>query len=125
MVVFDAVAAGPFFFTERSALALASVDADELLLPGVGSGVDAVTFAVFVTVVPLTIEPLNFTVTLNVAVAPAGNDAIVQVTVAPVVQVNVGPVICDSETNVVPAGRTSVSATFAASDGPAFATAIA
>ena len=69
------------------------------------------TFAVFVTVVPFVSEPLNATVTLNVADAPAANVAIEQVTVAPVVQVNVGPFVCDSETNVVPAGSVSVSVT--------------
>src|SRR5438067_9553593 len=108
MVVFDGVVAGPLLVTERSALALTSVDA-ELLFPGVGSGVVEATVAVLVTVVPFAIEPLNVTVTVKAAAAPAGNEAMVQVTVGPVVQVKVGPLVCDSETNVVPAGSTSVS----------------
>src|SRR5437868_2122834 len=85
VTVSDGVVAGPLLVTERSALALTSVDA-ELLFPGVGSGVVEATVAVLVTVVPFAIEPLNVTVTVKAAAAPAGNEAMVQVTVGPVVQ---------------------------------------
>ena len=112
--------AGPLFVTERSAFALTSVEAVDELLLGFESGVVDVTLAVFITIVPFVSEPLNVTVTLNVADAPAAKVAIEQVTVAPVVQVNVGPFVCDSETNVVPAGRVSVSVTEAAFEGPRF-----
>src|ERR1043165_2979577 len=124
MVVFDGVVVGPLFVTERSALALTSVGADDVLFPGVGSGVVVVTVAVFVTVVPLTIDPLKATVRLNVALVLGASVAIEQVTVGPVVQVKIGPFVCDSETKVVPAGSTSVIVTEAASEGPAFATTI-
>src|SRR5205814_1651529 len=118
------VAPGALFVTVRSALALTSVEAVDELLLGFESGVVDVTFAVFITVVPFVSEPLNVTVTLNVADAPAAKVAMEQVTVAPVVQVNVGPLVCDSETNVVPAGSVSVSVTEAASEGPRFWSAI-
>ena len=114
--------AGPLFVTERSAFALTSVEAVDELLLGFGSAVVDVTFAVFITVVPLTIDPLNVTVTLKTAVAPLGNEAIEQLMTAPVVQVNVGPLVCDSDTNVVPAGSVSVIVAFVASEGPPFAT---
>ena len=59
---------------------------------------------------------------MNDALPPEMSVAMLQETVAPVVQVKAGPVFCTSETNVVPAGRTSVQVTLVASDGPAFAT---
>lgn len=123
-MVFDGVNVGPFFVTLRSALAPTVVDAEEVLLLTFVSGVDEATFAVFVKTVPFGVAGGMLAVTLNVAEAPAASEAIEQVTVAPVVQVNTGPVVCDSETNVIPAGSVSLIVTFAASEGPAFATTI-
>lgn len=90
-----------------------------LLAPfgSLGDAIDAV-FATLPTAVGSTC-----TTRLNAAVAPAANDAIVQVTVplapgAGVAHVNAGPLVWVSDANVVPDGSGSVSATVTASDGP-------
>ena len=106
--------------TLRSALVVRVVVAVELLFAVLPSGVVLVTFAVF-EMLPVAPE-LIATVRVNEADEPTVNDAIEQVTVAPVVQLKTGPLFCCSETNVVPAGRTSVSETDDASEGPLFVT---
>src|SRR3954452_13539429 len=78
---------------------------------------------------PLLGVALTSTVTVKLAVAPTGREAMEQCTVplAPaegVVQVKVGPLSCDSLTKVTSLGRASVQATSAASDGPALLTSI-
>src|SRR5690349_17765187 len=104
----------PPFATELAAAAQQRIGPHDAPVPGVGSGVVVVTVAVFVTVVPLTIDPLKASVRLNVALVLGASVSIEQVTVGPVVQVKTGPFVCDSETKVVSAGRTSVSVTDAA-----------
>ena len=99
----------------------------ELLFDGTGSVVVEVTVAVLV-IVPV-VPADTFTTIENVADAPAGSVAIVQVIVpvppaAGVVHAKVGPVVWLSETNVVPDGMVSESDTLAASPGPPFATVI-
>src|SRR5258705_5134265 len=96
----------------------------EAPLPGVGSVVVDVAFAVLL-IVPVVAGATCIT-KVNVAEAPDASEAIVQVIVpvAPtpgVAQLNVGPLVCDSETKVVPGGVVSVSENDAASDGPALA----
>lgn len=95
-----------------------------VLLAGFGS------VALLDTVATFGVDALAMVMTtLNVADAPVGSAAIMQVTVpaaptAGVVHPNVGPAVCDSETKVVPAGRGSVMETLAASLGPLFTTTI-
>jgi hypothetical protein len=106
-----------------SASVLTGVVTDDELLPGRGSDVDELTVAV------LEIEPVTFeamcTVTVIEAIAPAPIVALVQVTGpdAPLLQLN--PAGATAETNVVPAGRLSVTTTLWASLGPSFSTAMA
>jgi hypothetical protein len=120
--VFDGVVGGPFFVTERSALALTSVEAVDELLPGVGSGVEEVTVAVLLIEEPFGVAGETLTVRENVADAPEASERMLQVMVGPVVQLNGGPTVCPSETNVVFGGSVSLHETLAAADGPAFAT---
>lgn len=96
------------------------VTAVELLFAGFGSAVAALTVAVFVTVSPAPV----FTVSVNAAAAPFNRLAPVHVTVVVPVQLNGGPDVCVIDTNVVFAGKVSVSVTFVASDGPLFVTVI-
>jgi len=123
MLVPAAAAAGAVLSTEMSALRVTVVLTVEELLPGFGSVVVALTLAVFETV---PVAPgLMWTVMENVAEAPVANDASEHVIVpvpptAGVTHENTGPVVCDSETNVVLAGTTSVSETPDAFDGPPF-----
>jgi hypothetical protein len=120
-------AAGAVLTMETSALAVAFVNAVDVLLPGFESVVVVVALAVLEITAPAA-PGLMWTVIENVA-EPGASEAIVQLTV-PVpptegfVQENVGPVVCDSETNVVFAGTASVNATLAAFDGPLFVTVI-
>src|SRR5437764_876252 len=94
------------------------VDAVALLFVALLSGVVALMVAVSVMVEPLAALGGTLNVNWNAADAPAGNEAMLQLTVAPVVQVKVGPEICVSATNVVPAGSTSDQLTLTASEGP-------
>ena len=110
------------FTTLRSAGVMA-VDAVAVLFAGFGSVVVELTVAVFA------VEPLTVITIWNVADAPAERVPIEQVTVpcapgAGLMQLNVGPAVCDSETNVLPAGSGSVIVTFSASLGPRFVTMI-
>src|SRR5437764_1157937 len=101
-MVFPAIAvAGPFFVIETSAWLVMVVLLVELLFPGFVSVVVDVAVAVLLMVEPAAVDGDTFTLTVNVALAPAARDAMLQETVAPVVQVNVGPVVCVSETNEV------------------------
>jgi len=83
------------------------------------------TAAVLETVLPFAAAGETLTTSVNVAVAPAASDVMVQV-VVPVppaggwMQLNAGPAVCASETKVVLAGFVSLDDTFAASDGPLF-----
>src|SRR5437763_547286 len=118
MVVFDGVLAGPVLVTDRSAVVATVVVVVELLLPGLRSAVDEVMVAVLLMVEPLAADGETRAVIVNNPTAPTGNEAMLQIAVAPVVQVKVGPEICVSDTNVVPAGSTSDQLTLAASEGP-------
>ena len=72
--------------TPRSARAAATVVVCvALLLPGTGSVVVVVSFAVFVITVPLFVPGLTFTTKVNVADAPLGSVKMRQFTVAPVI----------------------------------------
>src|SRR5256885_203551 len=99
----------------------------ELLFALLGSGGVELTAAVFVLVAPDGALGETLKVNWNAALAPGANEAFMQVIVpgpptAGVVQVNGGPFCCDAETKVMFAGTVSVSVTFAAAEGPAFAT---
>jgi len=101
---------------------------EELLFVFV-SAVSLETVAVFEIVDPFAVEQLVLTVIVNRADAPNAKFAIVHCRVPPAPtiggeQENMGPMVCVSEANVVPAGRLSVSTTFAASAEPLFATMI-
>ena len=118
------VTTAPLFVSDRSAWELSVVFTVELLLPEFVSEVVVLTFAVLLMVEPLGADGDTCTRSVNVALAPAASEAMLQETVAPVVHVNVGPVFCVSETNVVFAGSVSDQAAFAAFDGPPLATVI-
>src|SRR4051812_21224174 len=107
--------------TERSAAALTVVVSVDELFSELVSVVLA-TLAALVSVLPLGVEALTWTTSTNVCgPLPAGNvprvlfTAPVPPTVGVVLLQPVGPV---SETNVVPAGRVSLSDTACASLGP-------
>ena len=98
------------------------VDALALLFVGLLSGVVALIVAVSVMVEPLLALGGTLNVNWNAADAPAASVAMVQMTGPVPLQLNAGPAVCDTETNVVPAGTVSVSVTLAASEGPLFIT---
>ena len=111
--------------TERSARVMTLVVAVAELFPGYGSKVSLVAVAVLLSVVPFGVLALTLTTSLNVAVAPAANTEIVQLTVpvppaAGVEQLKAGPLVCANETNVVLAGVASVNDALTASFGPKF-----
>lgn len=83
------VLAGPVLVTIRSATAPTEAVDVLLLFPGVGSGVDELTVAVLLTLVPL----LTAAVSVKLADAPAANVAAVQVTVLVPLQLNAGPLV--------------------------------
>lgn len=92
-----------------------------------------VSIVVVETVAVFEMEPVAllavFSTSWNVAVELPANDAIVQFTVpfaptAGVVQLKTGPVCCANETNVVPAGMTSLSCVAVAAVAPLFVTVI-
>ena len=98
------------------------VDVD-VLLPGTGSGVADVTVAVFEIAVPVGTAGLTFTVSVKTAGAAGTSDAIEHDTVPPAPTAGVThaqPPGAASETNVVPTGSVSDSATVTAVDGPRF-----
>jgi hypothetical protein len=118
-------AAGPFFVIDRSE-ACTVVATLLLLFSGVGS-LSEVTIAVLSNVVPPAVASGMLPVSMKVAIAEAGNDAIEQFTVPPeptpgVVQFQAGGDA--SEMNVIVPGRVSLSTTFAPAFGPAFDTVI-
>jgi hypothetical protein len=93
-----------------------AVDVAELLAV-FESAVVLLTFAVFVIVEPAMALLLARTTIVNAALAVAAKVVNVQVTVpvppaAGVVHAAVGPEFCASDTNVVPAGTTSLIDTF-------------
>src|SRR5688572_8171983 len=109
--------------TERSARPTTAVCAVAELLSGHGSKVSLVAVAVLRSVVPSGVLGSTLTTSLKVAVAPAPNVEIVQLTVpvpptAGVEQLKAGPLVCANETNVVLAGIASVNATLTAPLGP-------
>src|SRR5882672_10233969 len=113
----------PLLVTERSARAMTAVVAVAELFPGTGSNVSLFAVAVLLSVVPFGVLGLTLTTSLNVAVAPAPNVEIVQLTVpvsptAGAEQLNAGPLICANERNVVLAGVASVNEALTASLGP-------
>jgi hypothetical protein len=106
-------------------VAVINVDAAEVLFPGTGSGLAAVTVAVLL-IWPVA-KGATLSTMLNVAEAPLANVAMMHVIVpvAPtggVAHVKMGPVIWLAEKNVVLAGSVSASETLAASEGPLFVT---
>ena len=107
--------AGPVLVMARSAEAVTPVVTDEVLFAGTGSAVVADTDAVLVS------EPAwAGAVTVSVivgAVAPVTSVALVQVTETLPEFEQAHPVPA-ADTKVTPAGRVSVTVTFAASDGP-------
>jgi hypothetical protein len=115
--------------TERSAAAMTLVVAVAELFPGTSSVVLLDMVAVLLIVVPSGVLAFTFTTMLKLALAFAAKVAMVQVTVpvapgAGLVQEKDGPAVCAIDTNVVFAGVASLSETFWASLGPAFATLI-
>ena len=112
------------FVTVTSALCVIALAAEALLVLVV-----EVTVAVLVIVVRLGVLGDTRRTTVKVAESPNGSVAIVSLIVpvpptAGPVRVNGRPRVCVSETNVVSAGRGSVSATVWASLGPVFKTVI-
>ncbi len=84
-----------------------------MLFAGVGSFVGELAAAVLVIVAPLATLALTLTTSVKAATAPAGSEAMLQLTVPPaptagLVHEKAGPVFWARETNVVPAGRVSV-----------------
>jgi hypothetical protein len=115
--------AGPVFAIDRSAEGAAIPVVVELLLPGTGSGVADVTVAVFEMAAPVGTAGLTFTMSVKTPGAAGARVAIVHETVPPAPTAGVThthPPGDASETNVVPAGSVSDSATVSAVDGPRF-----
>ena len=105
--------------TERSARAMTAVVTVAELFPGHGSKVSLAAVAVLLSVVPFGVLAFTLTTSLKVAVAPASNLEIVQVTVpvpptAGAEQLKAGPLVCVNERNVVLAGVASVNDTLTA-----------
>jgi hypothetical protein len=117
----------PVLVTERSALAAPTVVVVvPLSLPGFGSVVEEEAVAVLVITVPGVTEGPTFTVSVK-AVLPGTSEAMVQDTVPAAPAAGVAhdqPAGVGSETNVVPAGRVSLSDTEAALLGPPLVTVI-
>jgi hypothetical protein len=117
--------AGALLVIARSALGVTVVDAVDELFAAFVSELSLVTEAVFETDVTFP----GVTVSVNCALAPEPSWAILHeiVPLPPtpgVEQIAAGPVFCTSESNVVPAGMTSVSWTLSAMSGPALSTVI-
>jgi hypothetical protein len=94
----------------------------ELLLEGFGSGVEVEVLAVLVMTVPEAVPAATVMIRVNVVVAPAGSDAMVQLTaVTGAGQTHAVPV-CASETKVVLAGIVSVNVTELVAAGPLLCT---
>ena len=97
------------------------VTAVEVLLPGLGSGVDDVAVAVLTRVPALAV---TLTTIVTVSLAPRAMVPRLAVTVPPTP--GAGPVhvptVVVHETKVLPAGRGSSTMTASAASGPAFAT---
>src|SRR5439155_6559440 len=92
-----------------------------VLLAGLGSKVEELTFAVLVSVLPARVLVLTRTTMVKVAVAPLTNDAVVQVTVPVVPTAGVGqvqPAGLVIDWKVLCDGSRSVTVTFAAVEGP-------
>jgi hypothetical protein len=120
VMVPEPVALGPLKVRE----ATLAVEAEALLLPGIGSGVVELALAVLLTVVPALPGPARAT-SVKAAAAPEASVVMLQLTVPPaptagLVQMNVGPDVCANDTNVVPAGSASVSVADCAALGPLF-----
>jgi len=118
-------AAGPVLAMARSADGDALPVDVELLLPGFVSVVAVVTVAVFGMAVPVRTAGVTLTVSVKTPDASGARDAIEHETVPPAPTagvVHAHPPGDARETNVVPAGSVSDSATVTAVDGPAFAT---
>jgi hypothetical protein len=121
-VTFAPATIGPecVFVSDTFALVVTGVGPSvALLLPGVGSAVAEVTVAVLLTV------PVRFaaraTSRSTLVVVPLAINPCVHVTVKDPVQIQPGEAV---ETNITPAGSTSVTVASAAADGPKFETEI-
>jgi hypothetical protein len=113
------------FVMARSALEVSVVVAVAVLFAALGSVAAEPTLAVLLTGPPA--AALVATTSVKLAVPPLANVTRLHVTVPPaptagVVQAKAGPASCTPDTNVVPAGNTSVSVTLCALPGPALLT---
>ena len=122
------VAPDATFVNETSALgavAVTRVVDDAVLLDPSASAVAALAVAVLVTVDPFGVAAFTLTTSVKIALAPLASEGFVSV-IVPVPPtagvVAVQSLGCDSDTNVVPAGKVSLTDTLAASVGPAFVT---
>ena len=112
---------GPVLVISRSADAVTVVSAVSVLLEGSGSDVVDVTVPVFVSEAPC---PGASTTMVKVVAEPVFQLARAQVTeMLPVLLQVQPPLDALTLTNVTPAGRVSVTVTFAASEGPLLETA--
>src|SRR5688572_9244533 len=113
---------GAFLTTARSALVPTGTGGVvKVLFPIAGSGVVEPTVTVL-AIVPVAAGETFATMTIEAGMDGA-SAAIVQVTVpATFPHANGGPEVCVTETKVVPGGRTSLTVTFVAVDGPPFVT---
>src|SRR5882724_5324724 len=111
--------------TDRSALVLTVVVAVPVLLPLLGSVVDAAATPLFVMVEPPATFELTFTTTVKTAVSPLATLAL-EKTILPVPPtagaetLQPDPVVTTAETKVALAGTASVTVTVCASLGPLF-----
>jgi hypothetical protein len=99
------------------------VDADALLLPGVGSGIVLAIVAVFEITVPCNVPALTLTTTTRTAVSPMPNEAFEKTTfpVPPTAGALIDhplPLITAADTNVVLAGVASVTVVLMPGPGP-------
>lgn len=125
LVLLRAVAAALFVIARSAEPTATTVVTVCALLAGVGSGVEVVIVAVFVSVVPPVAEVL--TPMSNTEEEPLAMLAIVQVMVpllptAGALHEKAGPEVCENEANVEPAGTASVRDSVVAALGPLFVT---
>src|SRR5436309_1505409 len=117
------IVAGAVLTTARSARVLTVVVVVALLLPATGSVVAPPALAVLDRVVASGTAAFTWAMIVNVAEAPDASVAMVSLTALPALpRVNAGPLAWFWETNEVPAGRVSASATDWASLGPLLVT---
>ena len=94
----------------------------ELLLDGFGSGVEVEVLAVLLMTLPEAVPAATVTIRVNVVVAPAGSDEMVQLTAAPGAGQTHAVPVCARDTKVVFAGIVSVKVTELVAAGPLLCT---